>query len=131
MFISNNRALPHFGGKKSLVKHQKVSKRYEKDCPQNFLLLFMFLLKRKFAKNCDIFARIHLNILKNVVTQIWKYFNTKIQLQWNDCKSSYQISKVLLSFGKLIALILGYSSVKDLRVTKIVKKLSLNGSGKS
>ena len=70
MFISNNRALPHFGGKESLVKHQKVSKRYEKDCPQNFLLLFMFLLKRKFAKNCDIFARIHLNILKNVVTQI-------------------------------------------------------------
>ena len=39
MLITNNRASFHLRGKKNLVKHQKVSKYYENDGPQNFLLL--------------------------------------------------------------------------------------------
>ena len=37
--------------KKNLAKHWKVSKYYETDCLQNFLLHFMLLLTRKFVKN--------------------------------------------------------------------------------
>ena len=40
--------------KKNLAKHWKVSKYYETDCLQNFLLLFMFLLTTKFVKNSHI-----------------------------------------------------------------------------
>ena len=36
--------------KKDLVKHQKVSKLYEDDCLQNFLLIFMFLLIAEFLE---------------------------------------------------------------------------------
>ena len=123
MFVSNNRALLRLWGKESLVKHQKVSKCYENDCLQNFLLLFMFLLTAKFAENSHIFARIYLNSLTNVVTEIWNRFNTKIQLRWKDWKSSYQIRNVLSLFLKLSALMLGYNTVKDFRVTKIIRKM--------
>ena len=34
----------HLWCKENLLNHQKVSKYYEHDCPQNFLLLFMSLL---------------------------------------------------------------------------------------
>ena len=40
--------------KKNLAKHWKVSKYYETDCLQNFLLLFMFLLTTNFVKNSHI-----------------------------------------------------------------------------
>ena len=40
--------------KKKLVKHQKVSKYYENDCLQNFLLLFRSLLTAKFVKKSHI-----------------------------------------------------------------------------
>ena len=41
MFMSNIPALFQFQEKKNLVKHQKVSKHFENDCLQNFILLFM------------------------------------------------------------------------------------------
>ena len=37
-----------------MVKNQKVSKYYETDCLQNFVLLFIFLLTIKFVKNSHI-----------------------------------------------------------------------------
>ena len=37
-------------------------------------------------------------------------------------KSSFQVLQILAIFWNLIALTLGYNSVKSLRVTKIVKK---------
>ena len=54
MLISNNRASFHLWQKENLLKHQRVSKYYESDCLQNFLLLFMFLLTAKFVKNSRI-----------------------------------------------------------------------------
>ena len=33
-----------------MIKHEKVSKYYETDCLQSFILLFMFLLIAKFVK---------------------------------------------------------------------------------
>ena len=44
MFRCNNRASFHLWSKEKLVQDQKVSKYYENDCLQNFLLLFMSLL---------------------------------------------------------------------------------------
>ena len=54
MFISNNRPSFHLWRKENLVKHQKVSKVYENDCLQNFLLLVMSLLTAQFVKNSTI-----------------------------------------------------------------------------
>ena len=45
MFITINHASFHLWCKKNLVKYQKVLKYYFHDCLQNFLLLFMFLLR--------------------------------------------------------------------------------------
>ena len=46
-------------------------------------------------------------------------------------KSSYQVSQILALSCNLIALILGQNCVKDFRVSKLQKKLSLKGSGAS
>ena len=51
MFISNNRRSFHLWGKENLVKHQEVSKYYENNCLQNFLLLFLSLLTALIAKS--------------------------------------------------------------------------------
>ena len=44
--------------KKNFVKYQKVSKYYENDYPENFLLLFMSILTAKSVKNSRIIAKI-------------------------------------------------------------------------
>ena len=54
MFISNNCQSFHLWLYENLAKHQKVSKYYENDCLQNFLLLFMSLLTASFIKNSHI-----------------------------------------------------------------------------
>ena len=91
MFISNNRASFHLWWKENLVKHQKVSKYYENDCLQNFLLLFMSLLTAKFVKNSHILARIYFISLKNALKQTCNFFDTKFGIQWKDGRSSYQV----------------------------------------
>ena len=55
----------------------------------------------------------------------WSSFKTKFQTPWIDWKYSYQVRQVLAPFSNLIALMLGYNSVNNLRVTKIVKKITL------
>ena len=95
IFVSNTRPSFDLWWKKNLVKHWKVSKRYEKGFLLNFLLLFMFLLTNKFFKNSHIQARILFVFLKNIVKQIWSSFNTKLEPHWNDQKSSYKVKKKL------------------------------------
>ena len=103
---------------------KKVSKYYDTDCPQNFLFLFMFLIKVKLVKNSHIYGCIFFIFLKNVLKQTQNSFNTKFQHHWKDKKSSYQEKQVLGLFCHLIALALHlcYNSVKGLRVTKKKKK---------
>ena len=67
--------------------------------------------------------------IKNVLKQSLNIFNSKLGHQWKDRKSSYQVRQILATFSNLVALILGYNSVKGFRVTKIVKTLPLKGSG--
>ena len=52
MFITNNHASIHLSlEKKKMLNYQKVSKYYEHDCLQNFLLLFTTLLTALIVKN--------------------------------------------------------------------------------
>ena len=74
-------------------KTSKVSKYYETDCLQNFLLLFMLLLTTAFVKNSHIKARNFLTFVENVLKQTWNSFNTKFQTQLKDCESRKQLSR--------------------------------------
>ena len=67
MFITSNHASFNLSGKENLVKHQKVSKHYENDCLQNFLLLCMSLLTAPVIKNGHIYTGISFIFLKNLL----------------------------------------------------------------
>ena len=54
IFISNKRTPFPFWWQENLVKHQYVSKNYETDFLQTFLLCFMFLLTAELVKNSHI-----------------------------------------------------------------------------
>ena len=58
-FIINKHALFHLWQKELLLNHQKVSKYYEHDCLQNFILLFMSLVIALIVKNSHILAGIY------------------------------------------------------------------------
>ena len=105
MFISNNLTSFHLWWKENLVKYQKVSKCYENDCVQNFLLLFLSLLTAPVAKNSQILAGIYFIFPKNVLKQIWESFNNKFGPQPNYGKSSYEVRQIWTTFCNLIALI--------------------------
>ena len=55
-FITSNYSSFHLWWKKNLLNYQKVSKYYEHDCLQNFILLFMSLLTVLIVKNAHILA---------------------------------------------------------------------------
>ena len=74
MFMRDN----HLWWKKNLVKHQIVSKYYENEYLQNYILLFMSLLTIKSIKNSHIKARIYFTFLKNILKQICNALNTKL-----------------------------------------------------
>ena len=80
--------------KGNLVKHQKVSKNYENDCVQNFLLLFMSLLTPPIVKNSHIQTEIYFIFLQNVLKQTRKLFNNKFGPQSNHRKISYQLMQI-------------------------------------
>ena len=56
-------------GKKNLVKHKKVSKYYDHDCPKNFILFFMSLLTAPIVKYSHVFGP--RPNLKGFQYQIW------------------------------------------------------------
>ena len=101
-----------------MIKHHEVSKYYDTDWLQNFLLLFMFASTTKFVKNSHISARLISTFLKNVLKQSWNSFNTNFKPQWKGLKSSYQANKILRLFCHSVALTLRQNSVKSLKNTK-------------
>ena len=127
MFLSNNGPSFHLWWKENLVKHREVSKYYETDCLQNFILLFMLLLTTKFVKTIIFRIEFCLSCEKNVLKQTWHSFNTKFQTQWKDREKSYHVTIIWGLFCHSIALILGLNSLKDLRVTKNVKEIKFGG----
>ena len=62
-----------------------------------------------------------------MLKQTWHSFNTKFQTQWKDRESSYHVTIIVGLFCHSIALILGWNSVEDLRVTKNVKEIKVEG----
>ena len=63
-FITNNHASFYLRWKENFFNHQKVSKYYELDRLQIFILFFMFLLTALIVKNTDILAGIYFIFLK-------------------------------------------------------------------
>ena len=86
-----------------------------------------FLLTASVLKISQIKYIIYFTFLKNVLNQTWRSFNIKLEPQWKDRKSSYQVRQILALFCNLIALILGWHCVKGLRVNKIVKEIKFEG----
>ena len=62
-----------------------------------------------------------------MLQQTWHSFNTKFQTQWKDRESSYDLRIIFGLFCHSIALILGLNSEKELKVTKNVKEIKLEG----
>ena len=89
-------------------------------------IFFCSLLIATFAKS-HIQVRISFIFLRNVLKQTWNFFNTKVQPQWKDQKSSYQVRQILAIFSNLTAIFLVWNSVKGLRVTKNVKEIKFEG----
>ena len=69
MFTTNNHGSLHLWCKENLVKYQKVSKYYDHDSLENFILVFMFLLTALFVKNSMILAGIYFIFLETVLDQ--------------------------------------------------------------
>ena len=90
-----------------MVKYQKVSKLYDHDCLQNFLLLFMSFLTAFIGKNSHISAGIYFIFLKNVLYQTLKSFSTKFGPQSKARKRSYHVRQILPPFCTLVAQVYG------------------------
>ena len=123
ILITNNRPSFQLWWKENLGNLQQVSKYYEKDCLQIFLLLFMSLLPTKFVKNSHMWGKIYFIFLKNVLKQNRNSVNTKFQDQCKDCSTSYQLKQILALFCNLIPLILCQRCVEVLGVAEIVKEI--------
>ena len=129
--VTNNNSL-HLWGKKHLVNCQNISKYYDHDGLQNFLLLFMSVSTGQVVINSHILTWISFVILKkHILDKTWNLFNTNVGPKWNDWKSSYQARQFFSLFFSLFPLILSWNCVKYLRVTKIVKKSGFKEPGAS
>ena len=87
----------------------------------------MSLLTAKVVENIFIWASTHFFFPRNVLKQSLSSFDMKFQPQFKARKRSYRLSESLTLFWYLIALILGQTSVKGLRVTKIVQEMKFEG----
>ena len=93
MFATDNHASLDGRLKENLVKHQRVSKYYENECLQNFILLFCFV-RAPIVKNSHIWTGIYFFFRKNLLKQIY----------W---KGSDIVRRNLPLFCNLVALSLG------------------------
>ena len=67
----------------------------------------MSLLTALIVENSHILSRIYFIVLKQILDQTWKAFNTKFELQWKDRESSSQVRQILGLPRELVTLILG------------------------
>ena len=124
VFISNKDALLHFWWKKISMKYLKVSKSHDHASAGNFVLFHMssittpnlkknifwlnfFLLSRKLSK-----TKLQAVLLKN-------------STHWKVQNSSLQVIATLALLSKPISLIFSFNSINGPRVTKWVKRLTI------
>ena len=86
--VTNNHASFHLWWKESLVKHLKVSKYYDHDCLQNFILLFMSLSTVQIVTNIHVFVVVYFIFLKKHLRLNLKGLQYLIGPQWKDLKNS-------------------------------------------
>ena len=113
------------------LNYQKVSKCYENDSLQNFLLFFASLLTALIVRNNHILAGYFFIFLKNVLNQTWQAFNTKFGPQWKDRERSHQVRQILALVCILVELILDWNCTKALELQKLSRRSNLKGSGSS
>ena len=77
MFFTMNHDSLRLWFQENFIKHQKVSKCYDKDYLKNFLLLFLSLLTASVVKNSHFLARIYFIFLRIVTDQTSNVFYTK------------------------------------------------------
>ena len=94
---------------------------------QKFLFLVWSASIVPIVKSIHTEATISIILSKNNLKQSWNFFNTKFQSQWKKQKTSFQVKLSLARFCNLIALILGWSHVEGLRVTKICNEIRFEG----
>ena len=124
ILITKNGTSCHLWSKETLVKHQKISKYYENNCPTNFILLFLSLLAPPIVKRSQIYSGIYFIFLKHALRETWRCFDIKFIPQWLDRKSSYQVNQSLAT--EFLQLNCPYFRLKLCEiswVTKIVKEV--------
>ena len=92
--ITNNHTSFSLRWKENSHNFQKVTKHYERDCLQNFSLLFRSLSSALIVRKSHILAVIYLFFVKIVLEQTWKTFNTKFEPHWKDRESSCHLRKL-------------------------------------
>ena len=128
---SNSRPTFYLWWKENLVKQRKVSRYFEHDWMENFLLSFMFLFTTNLVKSNHSLARIFFIFPKNIQNQTSNGFNTKLRRHWKDRKSIYQAREVSPFFATWLLSIYVKTVSKTVELTKLLKKLSLYQSGTS
>ena len=92
-----------------------------------FCFLSVFFLTFIFVKSSHIYARIFFVSPKNILKQTWSSFNTKLQPQLKDGKSSNQLRHILGHFCLLVSLISWENNVKGFRITTNVMAMTFEG----
>ena len=114
------------------MKHQKISKFYNHECLQNFLLLFMPSLTAEIVKNSHILAGIYFIFLKNDLDKTFKE-SLLIPNQTSVKRSEEQLSS-RTKFNTFWGLSFSIFRLKLCSVTlespKLLNKLSLKGPGR-
>ena len=101
----------HLWWKENLVKHQNISKYYDNDCLQKFLLFFMSLLTAPLIKNWH-FGWNLLNLLMKCPRP-----NLKDTVYFDNANSMYMVNQYLRHNW-------GYRKYKLFDVTKFILALS-------
>ena len=94
----------------------------------NFLYLFMSLLVASIVENSDFLAGIKFLFLRKRLGSNTKVIQYKIVTWLTNC---YRVRQNWAIFCDIVALILGWNCVKDIKVIKFVKKIKLKGPGTS
>ena len=102
-FITNNHTSFHLWLKQKWLNHQKILKFNAHRCLKNFLLLYLSLLTALIVKNTHFFPGLCFILLRNVLNQARKAFNTKFRPQGKDREGSYQVKQIPALFHNLVA----------------------------
>ena len=95
---------------------------------KNFFCFLCLNYQLQFLKTVIFLAEVYFIFLKTFTHHASRAFNTKFGPQWEELESTSQVKQIFACFFKLVSLILGWNSIKVLRVIKIVKQIKFEGA---